>query len=109
MPRKKPTRKDKRFGVQDHHRPKYPRQAAAQVLYSTVSRPMRRRAEEYRVASEVSAYRRGLCASTGPLCSWARKWLLSYKQPFVEEDTYKLTYVSLVEAHLIPYFGNALL
>ena len=80
-------------------------------FYSTVSlSDAKKKAEEYRVASEVSA-RTGeaFVPSTGRFAPWARKWLLSYKQPFVEEDTYKLTYVSLVEGHLIPYFGNALL
>ena len=31
----------------------------------------------------------------------------TYKQPFVDVNTYELTYVSLVEGHLIPYFGAA--
>ena len=30
-----------------------------------------------------------------------------YKQPFVDVNTYELTYVSLVKGHLIPYFGAA--
>ena len=68
-----------------------------------------RRPRNPRSLRGVGAYRRGLCALHRPLCSLGTKWLLSYKQPFVEEDTYKLTYVSLVEGHLIPYFGNALL
>ena len=111
MPRKKPTRKDKRFeykitvGRNIHGKP------LRKSFYSTVSlSDAKKKAEEYRVASEVSA-RTGeaFVPSTGRFAPWARKWLLSYKQPFVEENTYKLTYVSLVEGHLIPYFGNALL
>ena len=31
----------------------------------------------------------------------------TYKQPFVDVNTYELTYASLVEGHLIPYFGAA--
>ena len=104
MPRKKPTRKDKRFeykitvGRNIHGKP------LRKSFYSTVSlSDAKKKAEEYRVASEVSA-RTGeaFVPSTGRFAPWARKWLLSYKQPFVEEDTYKLTYVSLVEGHLIP-------
>lgn len=111
MPRKKPTRKDNRYeykltlGRNIHGKP------LRKSFYSTVSlSDAKKKAEEYRVASEVSA-RTGeaFVPSTGRFAPWARKWLLSYKQPFVEEDTYKLTYVSLVEGHLIPYFGNALL
>ena len=57
-------------------------------FYSTVSlSDAKKKAEEYRVASEV-------VPST-------------YKQPFVDVNTYELTYVSLVEGHLIPYFGAA--
>ena len=51
--------------------------------------------EEYRVASEVSA-------RTGEAFVPS-----TYKQPFVDVNTYELTYVSLVEGHLIPYFGAA--
>mgnify|MGYP000821729572 CR=1 FL=1 len=51
--------------------------------------------EEYRVASEVSA-------RTGEAFVPS-----TYKRPFVDVNTYELTYVSLVEGHLIPYFGAA--
>lgn len=37
---------------------------------------------------------------------WARKWLRVYKQPFVSQNTYRLTYENIVEKHLIPYFGT---
>lgn len=38
---------------------------------------------------------------------WARKWLETYKKPTVDENTYRLSYETPVEKHLIPYFGNA--
>ena len=65
-------------------------------FYSTVSlSDAKKKAEEYRVASEVSARTdEAFVPST-------------YKQPFVDVNTYELTYVSLVEGHLIPYFGAA--
>ena len=111
MPRKKPTRKDKRYEYKltigrDIHG-----KLRRKSFYSTISlADAKKKAEEYRVASEVSA-RTGeaFVPSTGRFADWARKWLKTYKQPFVDVDTYKLTYVSLVEGHLIPYFGNALL
>ncbi|MDU4786548.1 MAG: hypothetical protein U0I98_08480 [Oscillospiraceae bacterium] len=55
----------------------------------------KKKAEEYRVASEVSA-------RTGEAFVPS-----TYKRPFVDVNTYELTYVSLVEGHLIPYFGAA--
>ena len=65
-------------------------------FYSTVSLfDAKKKAEEYRVASEVSA-------RTGEAFVPS-----AYKQPFVDVNTYELTYVSLVEGHLIPYFGAA--
>ena len=109
MPRKKPARKDKRWeykltlGRDVHGKP------LRKSFYSTVSlSDAKRKAEEYRVAAEVSA-RTGeaFVPSTGNFADWARKWLRTYKQPFVDVNTYELTYVSLVEGHLIPYFGAA--
>lgn len=109
MPRKKPTRKDNRYeykttiGRDIHGKP------LRKSFYSTVSlTDAKQKAEEYRVASEVSA-RTGeaFVPSTGRFTDWARKWLRTYKQPFVDVNTYELTYVSLVEGHLIPYFGAA--
>lgn len=38
---------------------------------------------------------------------WSRKWLHTYKQPFVSPSTYRNTYKNCVENHLIPYFGAA--
>lgn len=38
---------------------------------------------------------------------WSRKWLHTYKEPFVSISTYKNTYENCVEKHLIPYFGAA--
>ena len=79
MPRKKPTRKDKRFeykitvGRNIHGKP------LRKSFYSTVSlSDAKKKAEEYRVASEVSA-RTGeaFVPSTGRFAPWARKWLLS--------------------------------
>lgn len=111
MPRKKPTRKDNRYefkitlGRDIHGKP------LRKSFYSTVSlSDAKKKAEEFRVASEVSA-RTGeaFAPSTGRFAPWAHKWLRTYKQPFVDVNTYELTYVSLVEGHLIPYFGNALL
>ena len=65
-------------------------------FYSTVSlSDAKKKAEEYRVASEVSA-------RTGEAFVPS-----TYKQPFVDINTYELTYVNLVEGHLIPYFGAA--
>ena len=65
-------------------------------FYSTVSlSDAKKKAEEYRVASEVSA-------RTGEAFVPS-----TYKQPFVDVNTYELTYVNLVEGHLIPYCGAA--
>ena len=96
MLRKKPTRKDNRYeykltlGRDIHGKP------LRKSFYSTVSlSDARKKAEEYRVASEVSA-------RTGEAFVPS-----TYKQPFVDVNTYELTYVSLVEGHLIPYFGAA--
>ncbi len=95
MLRKKPTRKDNRYeykltlGRDIHGKP------LRKSFYSTVSlSDAKKKAEEYRVASEVSA-RTGEAFVTS-----------TYKQPFVDVNTYELTYVSLVEGHLIPYFGG---
>lgn len=96
MLRKKPTRKDNRYeykltlGRDIHGKP------LRKSFYSTVSlSDAKKKAEEYRVASEVSA-------RTGEAFVPS-----TYKQPFVDINTYELTYVSLVEGHLIPYFGAA--
>ena len=96
MLRKKPTRKDNRYeykltlGRDIHGKP------LRKSFYSTVSlSDAKKKAEEYRVASEVSA-------RTGEAFVPS-----TYKQPFVDVNTYELTYVSLVEGHPIPYFGAA--
>ena len=96
MLRKKPTRKDNRYeykltlGCDIHGKP------LRKSFYSTVSlSDAKKKAEEYRVASEVSARTDVAFVPS------------TYKQPFVDVNTYELTYVSLVEGHLIPYFGAA--
>ncbi len=38
---------------------------------------------------------------------WAERWLLVYKKPNVDENTYLYTYENTVRVHLIPYFKNA--
>lgn len=37
--------------------------------------------------------------------AWAKKWLWTYKEPFVRANTFEYTYRQTVETHLIPYFG----
>lgn len=92
MLRKKPTRKDNRY----EYKLTLGRDIHGKSFYSTVSlSDAKKKAEEYRVASEVSA-------RTGEAFVPS-----TYKQPFVDVNTYELTYVSLVEGHLIPYFGAA--
>lgn len=38
---------------------------------------------------------------------WAVKWLETYKEDTVSDRTYKTTYLSPMNTHIIPYFGSA--
>lgn len=107
MPRKKPTRKDNRYeykitiGRNIHGKP------LRKSFYSTVSlADAKRKAEEFRVASEVSA-RTGeaFVRKNYNFAQWAQKWLTTYKQPFVRYNTYQ-TYEEIVRLYLEPYFGS---
>lgn len=107
MPRKKPTRKDNRYeykltlGRDIHGKP------LRKFFYSTVSlADAKKKAEEFRVASEVSA-RTGeaFVRKSYNFSQWARKWLMTYKQPFVSPNTLQ-TYEEIVRLYLEPYFGS---
>lgn len=107
MPRKKPTRKDNRYefkitlGRDIHGKP------LRKSFYSTVSlADAKKKAEEFRVASEVSA-RTGeaFVRKSYNFSQWARKWLMTYKQPFVSPNTLQ-TYEEIVRLYLEPYFGS---
>lgn len=52
-----------------------------------------------RLVSENDFYFRG----------WARRWLLTYKKPFVTENAYYTTYENPITKHLLPAFGDKLL
>lgn len=112
MPRKKQTkRSDQRFEYKltigkDLHGARI-----RKSFYSSISlTDAKRQAEDYKISTEVAA-RTGeaFITSTYDFSSWTRKWLTTYKKPFVDENTYKLTYESLVYNHIIPFFGTSAL
>lgn len=76
-------------------------------FYSTVSlTDAKHQAEQYKkeqIVSAVTGAQMGIQCMT--FAEWSRKWLRTYKKPFVSESTYQNTYVNTVEQHLIPYFG----
>ena len=61
------------------------------------------------MASEVSA-RTGeaFVRKNYNFSQWARKWLKTYKQPFVSPNTLQ-TYEEIVRLYLEPYFGTVAL
>lgn len=78
-------------------------------FYSTVSlTDAKRQAERYKKEQTIAA---ATGSPTTVQCitfaEWSRKWLKTYKKPFVSVATYTNTYVYVVEYHLIPYFGTA--
>lgn len=83
--------------------------AIRKSFYSSKSRAdAKKKADEYRITREVSVRTGTACAPmAGGFAGWARRWLETYKKPFVSANTYKLTYENIVEKHLIPYFGDA--
>ena len=83
--------------------------AIRKSFYSSKSRAdAKKKAEQYRIAEEASLHTgiASVCESGG-FADWARRWLETYKKPFVSANTYRLTYENIVEKHLIPYFGDA--
>lgn len=109
MPKKKPTRSDNRFEYKITLGRDIQGKLIRKSFYSTVSlADAKAKAEEYKVSTEVSA-RTGTAfiSSSYHFDQWAQKWLETYKKPFVDINTYELTYASLVNGHLIPYFGQA--
>lgn len=110
MPRKKQTqRSDKRFEYKATMGRDIHGKIIRKSFYSTVNlSDAKAKAEEYKINSEVSA-RTGeaFITSEYTFTAWAQKWLTTYKKPFVDINTYKLTYESIINGHLIPCFGNA--
>lgn len=47
------------------------------------------------------------CKDRVGFSSWAEFWLKTYKQPNVDENTYRLTYENSIYKHLNPYFKDA--
>lgn len=78
-------------------------------FYSTVSlTDAKRQAEEYKQQQAVSdATGTPMTVKCVTFAEWSRKWLKTYKEPFVTLSTYQNTYVNSVENHLIPCFGAA--
>lgn len=83
--------------------------AIKKTFYSKVSHAdARRKADEYKQAKAISAVTGdSMTSRCEAFDAWARKWLLTYKKPFVSVSTYKNTYENCVEIHLIPYFKSA--
>ena len=109
MPKKKPNRSDNRYEYKATLGRDFRGKLIRKSFYSTVSlADAKAKAEEYKISAEVSA-RTGeaFIPSQYDFTSWAKKWLITYKKPFVDANTYALTYESLVNGHLIPYFGQA--
>lgn len=110
MPRKKQKqRADKRYEYKLTLGRGVDGKVIRKSFYSRVSiADAKKKAEEYKISREVSE-RTGeaFIGSEKRFSDWAIKWLESYKKPFVDENTYKLTYESIVNGHLIPYFGTA--
>lgn len=68
----------------------------------------KRQAEVYKQQQTIAAVT-GLqeTPQTISFAEWSRKWLRTYKKPFVSQSTYMSSYHNIVENHLIPYFGTA--
>lgn len=77
-------------------------------FYSAISRDdARKKAEEYRIMTEAGNITgEGYIERDLTFAEWAHRWLESYKRPAVKEQTYNDTYVRVVEAYLLPYFGK---
>lgn len=77
-------------------------------FYSSKSKSdAKRKAEKYRAAHELEL----LCGGNEPVrhtlfSAWALECLELYKKPYVKPNTYSGTYLSPVQNHLIPHFGN---
>lgn len=110
MPKKKQTvRADNRYEYKATIGRSFDGKLIRKSFYSTKSlADAKKQAEEYKIKKEVSE-RTGeaFIASQYNFAQWAEKWLETYKKPFVDENTYNLTYKSIVRGHLIPYFGAA--
>lgn len=78
-------------------------------FYSSESKEdARKQAEAWKIEREV-ALRTGIgfTDKQKSFSEWADRWLETYKNPSVTENTYRGTYELYVEKHLKPYFGNA--
>ena len=77
-------------------------------FYSAKSKSdAKRKAEKYRATHELEL----LCGGNEPVrhtlfSAWALECLELYKKPYVKPNTYSGTYLSPVQNHLIPHFGN---
>ena len=78
-------------------------------FYSSISKAdAKRQAEEWNVQKQVSEQTgEAFVTKNSTFADWARKWLITYKKPNVDEGTYNTTYLNPLEKHLIPYFGRA--
>lgn len=78
-------------------------------FYSSVSLDDAKKAhKEYMVSQRAAEITGTVFVENGiTFAEWARKWLTTYKKPNVDENTYRLSYETPVEKHLIPYFGGA--
>lgn len=112
MPRKKKhQRADGRFEYKCTIGHKLDGTAIRKSFYSTVSlTDAKRQAEAYKQEKAVSDALGGSATTQSVTFSeWSRKWLITYKKPFISVSTYKNTYENCVEKHLIPFFGAAIL
>lgn len=84
-------------------------QPVRKSFYSSISRTdAEEKYKSYLVelrASEMTGQM--FCKDRAGFSSWAEFWLKTYKQPNVDENTYRLTYENSVYKHLNPYFKDA--
>lgn len=76
------------------------------TFYSKKSKAdAKKKSEAYKKGQIIKeATRTDLTVNATRFSDWAKKWLEIYKKPNVSDNTYRLTYESTVNKHLIPFF-----
>ncbi|MDO4175379.1 MAG: hypothetical protein Q4D42_11510 [Eubacteriales bacterium] len=76
-------------------------------FYGSTLAEAKKKAEQYKLNKAITAT---LGAPVTPsditFEEWAKKWLTTYKKPFVSTQTYETTYRYIVERFLLPFFGS---
>lgn len=82
--------------------------AIRKSFYSPLSlEDAKRKGQEYIIAQKTQELTGACTPQECTFSEWAKKWLETYKKPYISENTYVDMYLLFTEKYLIPYFGNA--